>query len=288
MAEQFTPGGFSNNNGKYPSTTVNTNSVSFFGKESMLLTKYSERNLTISFRNAVFGEDGKRTFPRPDGGDEKNSCYLSKESVATLIQKMEEFWIPTFKEYVDNWMTDNSFNKEVSIAVPVNKELNKFLELTSGIPGNSGYNPQLRLHFDVGSDRIPRESKVFTFDISPIFINYRPEKGEYERLDMTYPQLLIFYKVLTEYIRCLCMGTCQSTEVRYGKDFKNIKNTINQIAIKNGIEVQSNYTNGRSGYSFGNPTPSIGSTQPTSSQSNPIQEYNGDIGALLGTENPIF
>ena len=286
MANQFYPSGDNNQNGNKFKTEVSTNSVSFFGPNSMLLTKYGERNLTVSFRDAVYGEDGKRTFPRPSDGDEKNSCYLTKESVASFINKMDEYWIPTFGEYINNWIADPSFNKEVSFAIPVNKELNKLLEISSGIPGKSGYSPVLRLHFDVGSNRIPRESKIYTFISAPVFINYRPETGDYERLDITYPQLLIFYKVLTEYIRAICMGSAHSVEMRYHNEKKTVKDRINQIAVKNGIDIQSNYSSNGNGY--GNPQPTLALPGTTSSMPNPTQTYDGDIGDLLGASSLPF
>lgn len=273
----FTPGG--SNFSQKTRTVISTNSVTFFGANSMLLTKYGDKRLTISFRDASYDAEGKRTFPRPADGDEKNSCYLTLESCSSLMQALDDHWIPTFNEYVANFAADKEFNKETSIAIPVNRELNRILEISSGVPGNAGYSPCIRLHMDLSGDRIPATSKIFAFASAPVFINYSPTKGDYESLSINYPQILIFYKMLEEFIKSACCGTTHEIETRYHDEKKRLTQTVNKIAIKEGVEVEM-----PSYGSYGNATNTV-STQ--SSAPNPTKQYDGDISALIGGDMPL-
>ena len=266
---------FNTNNGNNTGRTViNTNSVIMFSDTTMMGCKYGENLLTIYFRDAVIDENGKRKFPRPEDGDSKNSANLTKEAAALFLEGMDDIFIPQFTEYVNNLQSDSQFNKTTGFSIFVNKENTKILEINSGKPTNVGYKPAVRLHFDIGTDRIPRMSKVFTFSVAPILINYNYETGDYERVECAYPQILIFYKVIEEFIRSQTNSVAHELETRYYSEKKKVKETINQLAIKNGIEVGKASSNS---FQFING----GGTEKIS---NPIKQMDGAISDIMGLD----
>lgn len=264
-----------NGNNSYNSsgrTNISTNSIIMFSDNMMMGCKYGENLLTIYFRDAVMDENGKRKFPRPEDGDSKNSANLTKEAAASLLMHLDETFIPTFEEYVKNLLADPEFNKTIEVGIFVNKEMTKILDVSSGKPTNVGYKPSVRLHFDIGTDRIPRMSKVFTFSIAPVFINYNPETGDYERVEYSYPQLLIFYKVLEEFVRSQTNSVAHEIETRYYSEKRNMKDTINQIAMKNGIDISKGFTK---------PFQMNGAVEKVA---NPIKQVDGDIASIMGLD----
>lgn len=271
-----------NNSGGYEKYPVNTSSLIFFGENVMMSLKFSDNLCIISFRDAKIDENGKRTFPRPSNGDKELSAVLTRDKVAAFMNRIHNEFIPTFKEYIDSRYHDTSFNKAFSIGVPTNKDLSNVLCLSTGKPESGPYIPEITFCADIDPNtRIPKIVKTVKLtDDVPIIIGYDPHTGNYESTQPEYPQIITFVMALEEFVKSQCKGRVHEFEERYGERNFRTRTVINQIAMKNGIQVDTGTSYQQKAGTQSNAFMSNAST-PATPQPLEVKSCDGDLASFM-------
>lgn len=276
MAYQNNYGG-----GNFEKFPISTSSLTFFGSDTMLLMSFSDDKCYVSFRDAVIDENGKRKYPRPANGDMKYTATLTKERALAFCRRIDNAFIPQFEAFVEKKQSDPSFNAGYSVAVPTNAEMTNMLSLSTGKPDNGYYAPEISYIKDIDMNtRIPAEVKTFVFSQKiPVFTGYDPKTGEYVSQYPEYPQLIIFKIALDEFIKGQTKGALHGIESKYHDRYTGIRNTINQIAEKNGIPIAQNnsFAKGPS------PAPAQSGQVP---QPVELKTYNNELNLLSGLGDP--
>ena len=230
-----------NNNGGTEKFPVNTASLTFFSDNMMMTLKFSDNMCIIAFRDAHYDENGKRTFPRPAEGDKELSAILSRERAMALVTRLRCEFVPKLKEFVDNRFDDPTFNDGFRFGVPTNRDLTNMIMVSTGKPESGPYVPEIIYCKDIDTNtRIPKTVKVFRMTESvPVVIGYDPTTGDYESIQTEYPQIVLFIMALNEFVKSQCNATVHQIEQRYGNTNYRTRTTINQIAMKNGIQIEA-------------------------------------------------
>lgn len=272
MAYQNNYGG-----GNFEKFPINTSSLVFFGNDTMLMMSFSDDKCYVSFRDAVIDEGGKRKYPRPANGDMKYTATLTKERALAFCRRIDNAFIPQFESFVEQKQSNPAFNTGYSVAVPTNTEMTNMLSLSTGKPDNGYYAPEISYIKDIDMNtRIPAEVKTFVFSQKiPVFTGYDPKTGEYVSQYPEYPQLIMFKIALDEFIKGQTKGALHGIESKYHDRYTGIRNTINQIAEKNGIPIAQNnsFTKGPSSA----PAQSGQVPQPVE-----LKTYNNELNLLSG------
>lgn len=217
--------------------STETDSAIFFSANAMLSVRFIDADaLTIMIRPAVYNESGQRKFPKKDGPDAiKYSIRLRRDQVAAWLEKIETGFVPKFVEYVDSFIDDPTFNKTCSRGIMVyGKESNRIVDIFSGQPTEKGYEPSLRIISDLNSENIAGTIIEYKFESAPVITDYNPATGEFQ-LSNTYPQLIIFKRVLNAFIEASTFGTSHAINMAFRERLSNITENVNQLCIKNGI-----------------------------------------------------
>lgn len=260
------------NQEKFPITTT---SLIFFGDNVMMTLKFSDNLCIISFRDAKIDENGKKTYPRPANGDKELSAVLTRDKVTALMSRLHNQFIPTFKEYIDNRIDDPSFNKGFSIGIPTNKELTNVLCVSTGKPESGPYVPEIVFCVDIDSStRLPKTVKTVRLSENvPVLVGYDPTTGDYTSMQSEYPQIITFMMALEEFIKSQCRGRVHEIEERYNYIGSKTRNVINQIAMKNGIQIETNNQY--------QPKAATQATAFTAPQPLEIKPFDGDMASFM-------
>ena len=235
-------------NDKYP---VNTNSFTFFSKDSMMRVNFSDSLLILSIRDAHIDENGKRTFPRPAAGDKSGIATLTPSRAAIFLKRIDNVFVPKFNEYLNSYEEDKSFDKMASVAVILNKDSTSLLSLTTNRPdAKNGYEPAVQICTNLSAEsRIPESVKTFVFDEKiPVVTDYDPTTGAFLTCETDYPQILLFRAILEQFIEASTGAIAHSVNVELKERINTLSATVNQIAASNGIAVPSknNYVSSNS------------------------------------------
>ena len=264
-----------NNNGGTERFPTNTQSLIFFSDNVMMSLKFSDNICIVSFRDAKYDENGKRSFPRPTGGDKDLSAILTREKAAAFMNRIRNEFIPKFQEYVDTRNGDTTFNKGFSIGVATNKDLTNVLSISTGKPESGPYIPEIIYSTDIdASTRLPKTVKVFKMsDTVPVIIGYDPSTGDFESIETEYPQIITFITALDEFVKSQCNGTTHQIESRYGNTNYKTRTTINQIAMKNGIQIETPAYQQKAGN-----TQAFTQSAPPALE---LKQFDGDMAAFM-------
>lgn len=277
MAYQNNYGG-----GNFEKFPISTSSLTFFGTDTMLLMSFSDDKCYVSFRDAVIDENGKRKYPRPANGDMKYTATLTKERALAFNRRIQNAFIPQLESFVEQKLSNPAFDQGYSIAVPTNTEMTNMLSLSTGKPDNGGYYaPEISYIKDIDMNtRIPVEVKTFVFSQKvPVFTGYDPKTGNYLSQYPEYPQVIMFMLALDEFVKGQTKGALHGIETKYHDRYVGIRNTINQIAEKNGIPIAQN-----NAFAKG---PSAAPGQPGQApQQVELKPYNSELNLLAGIGDP--
>jgi len=264
-----------NNNGGTERFPINTQSLIFFSDNVMMSLKFSDNICIVSFRDAKYDENGKRSFPRPTGGDKDLSAILTREKAAAFMNRIRSEFIPKFQEYVDTRNDDTTFNKGFSIGVATNKDLTNVLSISTGKPESGPYIPEIVYSTDIdAATRLPKTVKVFKMtDTVPVIIGYDPSTGDFESIETEYPQIITFITALDEFVKSQCNGTVHQIESRYGNTNYKTRTTINQIAMKNGIQIEAPAYQQKTGN-----TQAFTQSAPPALE---LKQFDGDMAAFM-------
>ncbi len=239
--------------------STETDSAIFFSSNAMMTVRFIDADaLAIYIRPVVYNEAGQRKFPKKDGPDAiKYSVRLKRDQVESLIEKLEDSFIPKFAEYVESFIEDPTFNKTCSRGIMVyGKESNRILDIFSGQPTEKGYEPSVRIISDLNSENVAGTIVEYKFTTSPVICDYNASTGEFQICN-TYPQLMIFKKVLNAFIEASTYGSSHAVNMAFKERLSNITENINQLCIKNGITPKMPaYMSNTQGTSYNKPNAS--------------------------------
>lgn len=238
----------STNNGSYARRNINTNSIALFNKNKMLSISFYNDYISIAFADMMIGEDGSRHFTPKD---KRVSKLMSREQCMALLNAIDYGIYPKIIEYTDNGESGN-----LSATATVNFNRGVVITKSNGAPSIIDINIeraegqdkaicQLRAHFDIGSDKIPTESQVYTFGTTTVVENYNPTTGECQVCEVE-SQFLLFKHLLEQFVDAGSNAVAHSiNQSTVGWKIGEIYSTLNAVAEKNGIHSSYNKkTNG--------------------------------------------
>lgn len=265
-----------NNQGQQEKYPVQTSSLIFFGDNVMMQMKFSDNLCIIAFRDAKIDENGKRTYPRPSNGDKDTSAVLTRDKAATFLRRIQKNFIPTFESYLKTRLEDPSFNKGFSVGVPTNREMTNIITIATGKPESGPYVPEVSYYGDIDpTTKLPKVVKTIRFnDFTPVVIDYDGTTGEYAAVEPDYPQVVLFMMALDEFVRGQCKGRLHEINELYSDRYYKLRGTVNQIAIKNGIQVET-------GNNFQNKT--YTPSQPSSAPVLELKPIDGGLSDFMAT-----
>lgn len=260
---------------RYP---IQSNSVAFFSTDSMLRANFSDSLLNFQIRDVVVDENGKRTFPRVQG-EKGGYATLTQSRAVIFLKRIKDTFIPKFKEYLNAYEEDKSFDKMVSVGVILNKDATSVLSLTSGRPDpKKGYCPSLQICTNLASEtRIPETVKTFTFtEKIPVVTDYDPVTGNFATCEDDAPQLIIFIHLLEQFIKAATCAEAHFVNVELREKINDINKIVTQIAESNGIVVPSrSYSYGNSGGSRSMFNPANGNDADTPAPS--LKQFDANL-----------
>ena len=227
-----------NNNNSYSKKDVSTDALSFFNQNMMLQTRMLESALSISFRPLVVDDNGKRTFPKSNDADRyKHSVLLTKENAELLLKRLNDSFIPRLLDIMETKLNDSSYShKPISNGIFINaKNSTRVLDFYSG-EIDKDVNPSLRLISDIGEDRVPAYFVEYTFMNAPVIEDYNLKTGEFQLYPMV-PQLLLFKRVLEEFLKAITCGAGHSSSLLFKEALNHLIDTNDQIAIANNVQI---------------------------------------------------
>jgi hypothetical protein len=221
----------------YTRRSIDTDTISFFNNDMMMQTRFLDRtSLSITFRPVQY-IDGQRKFPKKEGEEANNfNVILNKENAITLSERINNYFIPKFSSLVDRLIEDpNSNPGTISTGVIIEGKTAKVLDITSGAPTQNGYVPTLRLVCGIGQNRVGSSIVEFKFDSGRVIDEYSPTTGEFQLNAPVFPQLILFKRLLEGFIWSLTSSASHDVNVMFKTRLKDLTDTVNQTAIKNGI-----------------------------------------------------
>lgn len=224
----------------YTKRSIDTDAISFFSADMMLQIRFLDRtSLSIAFRPLQLDDSGARKFPKKEGDESfAYNIILKRDDAITLSDRIEKYFVPKFAEYVENRIADPSFDKETSTGIMMVTPSNgktRVLDIYSGKPGANGYEPKLRLISEINNDRIATKVVEFTFGTGMVIDDYAPETGEFKLASPVFPQLILFKRVLDAFAWACTSSASHDVTVRFQQRLKDLTDTIDQVAIKNGV-----------------------------------------------------
>lgn len=224
----------------YTKRSIDTDAISFFSENMMLQIRFLDRtSLSIMFRPLQYDESGARKFPKKEGDESPMyNVILKRDDAVSLSERIEKYFIPTFVEYVDNYIADQSFDRVITTGVMLTSSFNgktRVLDLCSGKPGANGYEPRLRLISEINNDRIASHVVEFKFGTGMVIDDYTPETGEFKLSAPIFPQLILFKRVLDAFAWACTSSASHDVTVRFQQKLRDLTDTVDQIAVKNGV-----------------------------------------------------
>lgn len=268
--------------------SVSTQGLMLFSN-MMLSMRFSDSTCYISLRDAKVDENGKRSYPRPAGGDKDFTVSLTKERAAAFLNKLHKKFIPQFIDFLETKQQDPSFDKAYSVGVPCNREMTTILSLSTGKPNGTGpYSPELSIFFDIdASTKIPKVIKTVKFDECIATLeDYDPATGEYSAITPEYPLVCVFITALEEFVKGSTGARAHENAVRFDNTIRQMKSVQNATATKVGVSQDIIYPYGNNGQGS-----STGGTAFTMTQSgaapgaSDLKQYDGELN--LGEDLPF-
>lgn len=270
-------------NDRYP---INTNSYTFFSKDTMMRINFSDSLLILSIREAHIDENGKRTFPRPAAGDKSGIATLTPSRAAIFLKRIDDVFVPKFNEYLNAYEEDKSFNRMTAASVILNRDSTSLLSLTSQRPDpKKGYEPAIQICTNLSADtRIPETVKTFVFDENvPVVTDYDPATGTFLTYENEKPQILLFRSILEQFIAASTEAVAHSVNVELRERIDNISAIVKQLAVNAGISVP-----GKDSYVGGGANIFTSSNNEIPSNKEPkLKPYDENLAEFGGEEIPF-
>ena len=247
-----------NSNSQFNNPNVNTNSLTMFDQNSIMLKlSFLDECLSIGIWTPVVDASGKKTYPQ----EQRNTFVLTSQRVEALYELILYKVIPALKEgrdYNGGVFTSNKKDRVFEILV---KEETLYAYL----------------HTNIDENRHPANTTVFEFQKTPTIENYNTTTGDFIMNDNN-SGFYLFTKVLDGFLLHISHITTHS--FRYANRFTTEKvfDYLKEIALKLGVNVQSNSYGSKSTNGFD----SADSGNSSSVDSMPAMETIDDITQILG------
>lgn len=214
-----------NNNNTFQPIEVQTNGLNIFGKDIMLMVRYLDDTMSISF---CYPSDdqmtGKRTYPK----DNRVSVVLRRDQIAALSVIIEEDILPAVKE-----------GKNVSKGVFVTKDKRNIVAIDwiEGVATVTYYK-------EIDDDRKTSKFFRFTFQSEMVVKNYNAATGNCD-IDEVHATFFMFCHMIMWFERVVPSKIfAHATKMGNAYSIQSEMNYLRSIAQKVGAEVKTSTTTG--------------------------------------------
>ena len=267
--------------------SVSTQGIMLFSN-MMLSMRFSDSTCYISLRDAKVDENGKRSYPRPTGGDKDYTVSLTKERAAAFLNKLHNKFVPQFIEFLEAKEENPSFDTAYSVGVPCNRDMTTILSLSTGKPNGTGpYSPELSIFFDIDpSTKIPKLVKTVKLDECIATLeDYDPATGEFSKITPEYPLVVVFITALEEFVKSTSGARAHENAVRFDSSMRHSKAVQNATATKVGVSQDIIYPYGNNGQ--GSSVGAVFSVEQSGAapEASNLKQYDGELN--LGEDLPF-
>lgn len=208
---------YNNTNQNFQPIEVQTNGINIFGKENMLMTRYLDDAVSISF---CYPNDdpstGKRTYPK----DNRIAVVLKKEVVEALCLKLFDEFLPAVND-----------GKDCKRSVNTTRDKRNILQLEN-------VNGEISLNYykDLNDDRKPDKFFKFIFPAELTIDDYNYLTGDGNVVE-TQVAFGLFARMINQFANTTSRVEMHAVKMGHAYQTQNILNYLRSIAQKVGAEV---------------------------------------------------